>query len=93
MDADALVEMAAALEQGSEHPVGKAVYEHARLLNLPVRAVADLSVVPGRGIAGTVDGVPYAVGNSGFMQDIHYKQNSDGKCQLIHLQSAKPHAK
>ena len=23
------------------------------------------------------------------MQDIHYKQNSDGKCQAIHLQSAK----
>ena len=36
---------------------------------------------------------PGTYGNPGFMQDIHYKQNSDGKCQLIHLQSAKPHAK
>ena len=53
-------------------PLGRGkmcIRDSARLLNLPVRAVADLSVVPGRGIAGTVDGVPYAVGNSGFRQD------------------------
>ena len=91
MDADALVEMAAALEQGSEHPVGKAVYEHARLLNLPVRAVADLSVVPGRGIAGTVDGVPYAVGNSGFMQDkgISWKED-ESRLREFMWQGASP---
>ena len=91
MDADALVEMAAALEQGSEHPVGKAVYEHARLLNLPVRAVADLSVVPGRGIAGTVDGVPYAVGNSGFMQDkgISWKED-ESRLREFMRQGASP---
>lgn len=90
MDADALVEMAA-LEQGSEHPVGKAVYEHARLLNLPVRAVADLSVVPGRGIAGTVDGVPYAVGNSGFMQDkgISWKED-ESRLREFMRQGASP---
>lgn len=69
MDADELVQMAAALEQGSEHPVGKAVYEHARMLNLTVKPVADLSVVPGRGISGAVDGVPYAIGNLAFMQE------------------------
>ena len=87
MDADALVEMAAA----SEHPVGKAVYEHARLLNLPVRAVADLSVVPGRGIAGTVDGVPYAVGNSGFMQDkgISWKED-ESRLREFMRQGASP---
>ena len=85
------VEMAAALEQGSEHPVGKAVYEHARLLNLPVRAVADLSVVPGRGIAGTVDGVPYAVGNSGFMQDkgISWKED-ESRLREFMRQGASP---
>ncbi|MCD8062347.1 MAG: heavy metal translocating P-type ATPase [Akkermansiaceae bacterium] len=69
MDADELMEVAAALEQGSGHPVGKAVYEHARMLELPVRPVADLSIVPGRGIAGTVDGVPYVIGNLAFMQE------------------------
>ena len=69
MNASELMEAAAALEQGSEHPVGKAIYEHARMLELPVRPVSDLSIVPGRGIAGTVDGVPYVIGNLAFMQE------------------------
>ena len=91
MNADELVEMAAALEQGSEHPVGKAVYEHARLLELPIRAVADLSVVPGRGISGVVDGVPYAVGNPGFMQDkgISWKEE-EGRLREFMRQGASP---
>ncbi|MFR1412685.1 MAG: HAD family hydrolase, partial [Akkermansia sp.] len=41
MNASELMEAAAALEQGSEHPVGKAIYEHARMLELPVRPVSD----------------------------------------------------
>lgn len=91
MDADGLVEMAAALEQGSEHPVGKAVYDHARLLELPVRSVADLSIVPGRGISGTVESVPYLVGNSSFMQErgISWKED-EGSFREFMRQGASP---
>ena len=91
MNADELMEVAAALEQGSEHPVGKAVYEHARMLELPVRPVADLSIVPGRGIAGTVDGVPYVIGNLAFMQEkgISWEQEQ-GRFREFMRQGASP---
>lgn len=91
MNADELMEVAAALEQGSEHPVGKAVYEHARMLELPIRPVADLSIVPGRGIAGTVDGVPYVIGNLAFMQEkgISWEQEQ-GRFREFMRQGASP---
>lgn len=90
MDADGLVEMAAALEQGSEHPVGKAVYDHARLLELPVRSVADLCIVPGRGISGTVEGVPYLVGNRSFMQENGISWEEEGRFREFARQGASP---
>lgn len=91
MNADELVAVAAALEQGSEHPVGKAVYEHARMLGVAVRPVADLSIVPGRGIAGTVEGVPYVIGNLAFMKENGISwEGEEGQFREFMRQGASP---
>lgn len=48
--------LAAGLEQGSEHPLAKAVLRHAQARNLPLPAVSGFKAIPGAGVEGTVDG-------------------------------------
>jgi len=62
---ETLLTVAAALEQQSEHPFGKAILEKAVDLKLP--SVMDFETLPGRGVAGTVDGVRYYGGNARLM--------------------------
>lgn len=69
VDEAELLSVAAALELGSEHPVGKAVYEYAKRMEISICPVTALVVVPGRGIAGMINKVPCAIGNFEFMQD------------------------
>ncbi|WP_425581616.1 heavy metal translocating P-type ATPase [Streptomyces stramineus] len=57
LGADAALRLAAAVERGSEHPVGRAVCAHvpdAQPAALP--EVTGFTATPGRGVAGRVDG-------------------------------------
>jgi Cu+-exporting ATPase len=56
-DADGL-RLAAALEQGSSHPLARAVLEAARARALTPPPVADFRNLPGVGVTGTVEGRP-----------------------------------
>ncbi|WTV81027.1 heavy metal translocating P-type ATPase [Streptomyces sp. NBC_00028] len=54
---DAVLRLAGAVEQGSEHPVGRAIAAHARRESgeqLP--EVGEFSALPGRGVRGRVEG-------------------------------------
>ena len=66
MGRDALVILAAAVEQASEHPLADAVLA-AVSPGSSLPEVTDLDVAVGRGIAGTVDGRRIAIGNADFM--------------------------
>ncbi|MHB8983613.1 heavy metal translocating P-type ATPase [Thiobacillus sp.] len=68
-DAHRLLAVAASLQRGSEHPLARAVLaanDAAGLAPLPAEAQQAL---PGRGIAGDVDGAGYWLGNRRLMQD------------------------
>jgi len=52
--ADEALRLAAALEQGSEHPLARAILARAGAVDLP--KVADFAAFPGCGVAGKVDG-------------------------------------
>lgn len=67
-DVPALLVLAAALQEGSEHPLAKAVVEAARDLPRSHFAV-DVRAVPGRGLRGTVDGSALLIGSSAMMDD------------------------
>jgi Cu2+-exporting ATPase len=58
--------LAAALERGSEHPVGKALA--ARVEDPP--RVSELTALPGSGMQGVIDGRAYRVGNRPFVAEI-----------------------
>jgi Cu+-exporting ATPase len=54
--------IAAALQQGSEHPLARATVAAARGLDLP--EASDLVALPGRGIVGRVGGRSYRLGST-----------------------------
>jgi len=54
LDADQALRLAAALEQGSEHPLARAVLARAVAVDLP--KVANFTATSGQGVAGEVDG-------------------------------------
>jgi Cu+-exporting ATPase len=62
-DADAAVRLAAAVERQSEHPIARALVEHA-----PATPEAtDVEAVPGYGVAGTAEGRRVAVGAARYL--------------------------
>ncbi len=69
-DEDALLAAVAAVQSGSEHPLGRAVVQAARQRGL---ALADASAVragPGRGTQGDAQGRQWLVGSLRWMQEL-----------------------
>jgi len=64
---DDLLSLAASAEYGSEHPLGKAIVEHARSKGLPLAQVAEFSAVPGQGVEASVDGRAMLAGTRRLM--------------------------
>ncbi|MGA5561212.1 heavy metal translocating P-type ATPase [Streptomyces platensis] len=58
LDAAAALRLAATVEQGSEHPLARAVtaYADEQQPDQPLPPVADFSATPGHGVRGTADG-------------------------------------
>jgi len=59
----ALLRLAAAVQQGSEHPLAKAIIERADEMKLALSRVEDFRSFTGRGVAGRVDGREIIIGN------------------------------
>ncbi len=68
-DVGELVARASAVEQGSEHPVGRAVVDGAPAYGAGVRSATDFSSVAGHGVRATVDGVVVHVGRRKLMAE------------------------
>ena len=61
--ADEVLALAAAVEQGSSHPLAKAILAEAASRGVAVPAAEAQSAIPGRAVAGTVGGVPVSIGS------------------------------
>ncbi|MCG8381894.1 MAG: heavy metal translocating P-type ATPase [Gammaproteobacteria bacterium] len=70
-----ILQLAASLEQGSEHPLAFAIMESATEAGTATQAVDRFSAITGQGLAGTVDGKDLLFGNPRLMAendvDIH----------------------
>ncbi|TFY85681.1 Cu(2+)-exporting ATPase [Pseudomonas kairouanensis] len=64
-----LLQHAGALQRGSEHPLAKAVLDACREQGLTVADVSESQSLTGRGIAGSLDGRPLALGNRRLLED------------------------
>ncbi|WP_419317617.1 copper-transporting P-type ATPase [Caulobacter sp. ErkDOM-E] len=67
---DELLRLAASLERGSEHPLGKAIVEAAEARKLALAEVAGFDSPVGRGVTGLVEGRRVAIGAEPYMSDL-----------------------
>jgi P-type Cu+ transporter len=63
-----LLQLAAAAEVGSEHPLGEAIVARARELGLGLPGVERFEAVSGKGVQATVEGRELLLGNHALMQ-------------------------
>ena len=68
VDAESALLLAAALEQGSEHPLARAILQRAEGLALPT--VADFRALAGHGVEGTVSGRRLQLGAPDWFADL-----------------------
>jgi P-type Cu+ transporter len=66
--ADEVLEVAASVERGSEHPLAAAILARADAAGLGRRAVDGFEAVAGRGVRGRVDGREALVGTAAFLE-------------------------
>ena len=65
-----LLQLAASLERGSEHPLANAIVEKAKSLELQLSEATDFDSPNGKGVVGQVDGQQVALGNRLLMQQL-----------------------
>jgi Cu+-exporting ATPase len=66
---DEVLRLAAALEQGSEHPLAAAILAGAKKQSTPLPAVDAFRAIPGKGIEGRVGGARVVLGNLAMMAE------------------------
>ena len=65
-----VLQLAASLEQGSEHPLAEAILAEARQRNLPLLGTENFDSVTGMGVRGQADGLELALGNQSLMTQV-----------------------
>ncbi|PAV48034.1 copper-translocating P-type ATPase [Pseudomonas sp. HAR-UPW-AIA-41] len=70
VDEGELLRLAAALQQGSEHPLGKALLAAAGERSLTMPALTNSRSLPGRGTRGLVEGRELALGNTRLLAEL-----------------------
>ena len=64
-----LLEYASAVEQNSEHPLGRAIIDAAREKGIDLVAVDNFDSTTGGGVSGTVKGKHVLIGKKSFLVD------------------------
>ncbi len=67
---DRLLDLAASLERGSEHPLGEAIVRRAREQELGFATVEGFEALVGQGVTGTIDGARVAAGSRRLMTEL-----------------------
>lgn len=70
-DEAALLRLSASLERGSEHPLAAAIVTGAQERKVELTDTQNFQSLTGRGITGTVDGHPVALGNRKLFDELH----------------------
>jgi len=77
-----LLRLAATLEQGSEHPLAKAVIDRAAVEGIMPGAVTGFAAVTGKGVQGEIDGRLYRLGSPAFLMAQGLKTSEDTVASL-----------
>ncbi len=69
--ADQVLQLAASLEQGSEHPLAEAILAEAKTRGLALDRTDDFDSVTGMGVRGQINGQAVALGNKALMTEVN----------------------
>ncbi len=61
------IAIAASLEENSEHPLGKAIVDHAKEKNIKLLKTSHFQSVSGKGVTAILDGKAYSIGKPDFI--------------------------
>lgn len=86
VDKPSIVEVAAALEAASEHPLASAILEAARDRKHEPRPVQDFKAAPGKGIVAKLDGKTALIGNRALLEDQNIKLTLDKEMSELESQ-------
>jgi Cu+-exporting ATPase len=75
VDCDRLLALAAAVEKGSEHPLGEAIWAEATTRGLSLAELSGFKAEAGHGVEAEVEGRSVAVGNVRMMKARNYPLN------------------
>ena len=84
VNAQDLLQIAASLEQGSEHPLARAVLESAQKQQLQLHSIQDFSAITGSGIRANIRDTQYLLGSPKFLAQQGLRPDEE---QIITLQS------
>jgi P-type Cu+ transporter len=70
VDEQRLLQLAASVEQQSEHPLGEAMVLEAKRRSIPLQTVTDFETSTGRGVLAMVGGIRVAAGNAALMREL-----------------------
>ena len=70
MTEDQLLALAASVERLSEHHIAAAIMQRVTERGLATLEVSDFDALPGRGVAGSVNGEPIAIGNQRLLDSL-----------------------
>ncbi len=68
-DRNAVLDVSAALQSGSEHPLARAVLDAARDAGRTITPASEIAAIAGRGIGGRIQGQRFLLGSQRLMQE------------------------
>ncbi|HUI87586.1 MAG TPA: heavy metal translocating P-type ATPase [Anaerolineales bacterium] len=85
---DELLQLAASVEKGSEHPLGEAIWAEATKRGLTLSEPSGFKAEAGHGVEAEVEGRSVAVGNIRMMESHHYALNGlESEVRLLQSQA------
>lgn len=84
LDEDEVLSIAGSLEKSSEHPLAESIYEYAKEEGADLKSVEGFRAIPGHGVAGSIDGVEWSLGNRKLMETLgHDVGRAERKMQRL----------
>lgn len=94
---DELLTLLASLQQGSEHPLARAVMVEARKQNITPLTATLVKAIPGKGIEANINGIYYVIASKRYIQELNldyshgslHEGNGETVSWLIHRDEKK----
>lgn len=88
VSADMVLQIAATLEQRSEHPLAKAIVTKAHDLGMELETPMNFTALPGKGIQANLGEILYSVGNQRFFSEQDIPLSSEAASLLAKIEQS-----